>query len=137
MCVIKTRVSVNISYVKTLYFILKIKNYIIPFTWMFTWFKRIYFKGRSLMSETLSIIMDDQNDPPSSKPNYLFSPHQSHYYSQGFTNISHYPLIIFLCYLPTMNSFHTWPDYGLFITINHTICCSSYCKIMLLSASVS
>lgn len=50
MCVIKTRVSVNISYVKTLYFILKIKNYIIPFTWMFTWFKRIYFKGRRNMS---------------------------------------------------------------------------------------
>lgn len=25
------------------------------------------------MSEALAIIMDDQNDPPSPKPNYLFS----------------------------------------------------------------
>lgn len=65
MCVIKTRVSVNISDIKTLYFILNIKNYIIQFTWMFTWFKRILIKGRRNMSETLAIIMDDQNDPPS------------------------------------------------------------------------
>lgn len=74
------------------------------------------------MSEALAIIMDDQNDPPSPKPNYLFSnpvallfPGNYKYIPSSIKSIS----LLFTYY----EFYHTWPDSDWIIY--HTICFSS------------